>query len=92
MNELMIITRLDQAKTALTLATDDFERMRVRDQAAAVKAAAEVLRRKDLAVQASLLVNDAEREMARYNPPQPRGTPPKGRAPTPRCAGKKGQD
>ena len=69
-------SRLDAISQALAEATTDFERVRVRDTASAVAAAAEVLQRRDIQVQASLLVQDAGRALAQANPPRKGGRPP----------------
>ena len=69
--------KLDGARLALAAATTDFERVRVRDQAAALAAAAEILQRRDIQTEASILMCDAERAIAKANPP----TPPKERSP-----------
>ena len=63
--------RLDAARSALAAARDDFERLRIRDGAAAIRAAAEVLQRRDVQVAAAELVADAERAIAQANPPRP---------------------
>ena len=71
--------RLDAARTALAAATDDYQRIRIRDAAAAIKAAAEVWGAKDIALAAAELVRDAEIDLANANP-----------APTPEEAGRRG--
>lgn len=63
-----LMPQLTQASDLLVQATSDFERMRVRDAAAGVKAAASILRRRDIEVSASILIADAEREIARAHP------------------------
>ena len=65
-----IIARLDEARHALASAQNNFERVRVRDHAKALQSAAEILNRLDIQVQASLLVQDAERAIAQANPPR----------------------
>ena len=60
--------KLDAARLALTEATTDFERLRVRDHAAAVQAAASILARREIQVEASILVTEAERAIANANP------------------------
>ena len=67
-----IIERLDEARRALTVAQTDFERLRIRDQARTVEAAAKILNRRDIQVQASILVQQAERAIAKANPPMSR--------------------
>ena len=62
---------LDAGKRALAQASDDFERIRIADTAKAVQAAATILKRKDIASTASILVARAEREIAKHNPPKP---------------------
>ena len=64
-----IIVRLDEARRALTVASNDFERFRIRDQARTVEAAAKIWNRRDIQVQASVLVQEVEREIAKANPP-----------------------
>lgn len=64
--------RLDAARRELAAAGDDFQRLKIRDGAAAIRAAAEVLKRRDVQVAASELVADAERAIAQANPPMPR--------------------
>ena len=64
--------RLDTIRTALAECRDDFERIQVRDQAAALAAAACILKRKDIQVQCAELVQRAEREVAKANPPKTR--------------------
>ena len=73
---LTIPSQLDRAHTALARASTDFERLTIRDQAKAYQAAAEILNRRDIQVQASVLVQRAERAIAKANPPLPRGGPP----------------
>ena len=65
--------QLDVARAALAQASTDFERLQIRDTARAVQEAADILKRKDVQVKASLLVSDAERAIAKANPPKPRG-------------------
>lgn len=48
--------RLDEARHALTVAQNDLERLRIRDQARTVDAAAKILNRRDIQVEASVLV------------------------------------
>ena len=64
-----VVEWVDQARNALQLARDNFERVRVRDQAKAVQEAAAVLDRRDIQVEASILVQEAERAVAKANPP-----------------------
>ena len=44
-------------------------RVKIRDNAKAVEAASAILKRKDIQVQAANLVQDAERAIAKANPP-----------------------
>ena len=62
-NKLQIVTELDNARTALVNAKDDFERIQIRDQAKALEACAAVLKRKDIEVDAADLVFCAERSI-----------------------------
>ena len=66
---------LDAGCRAIAEARDDFERLLLRDSAKAVVAAAEVVKRKDVQTAASLLVAEAERAIAKANPPKPAGRP-----------------
>ena len=59
---------LDAGHRALAQATTDIERLRVRDTARAAEAAARVLRRTDVVVEASVLVQTAERAIAEAHP------------------------
>lgn len=68
-----LLVQIDCARTALAEARDDFERLRIRDAAAAVHAAAEVLGRRDVQIVAAELVADAERTIAHAHPPQKGG-------------------
>ena len=67
---LTIPLQLDRAHTALAQASTDFERLRIRDQAKAYQAAAKILGYREIQVQASVLVQDAERAVAKANPPE----------------------
>lgn len=85
----LVPARLDRARKALAAARDDFERLRIRDQARAATAAAAVLQRHDIQVSAARLIMEAERAIAFANPPIPpaerspgrggRNTAPRGR-------------
>ena len=70
MSDLAVVEWVDQARSALQVARDNFERVRIRDQAKAVQEAAAVLGRRDVQVQASVLVQEAERAIAKANPPR----------------------
>lgn len=59
-----IAAHLDAARGALAEARDQYRRVEIRDQAAALAAAAEVMRRRDIQVEFSILVADAERAIA----------------------------
>ena len=63
-----IPAKLDVAKRALAEATEDWQRINIRDYARAVAAATAILERKDIQVQAANLVQDAERAIAKANP------------------------
>ena len=75
-----LLRALDRAQRALADAQTDFERIQIRDQARAVHAAAEVLKRKDIRTQASILIARAERAVAKANPPKPPEDRGQGRA------------
>ena len=66
-----IIAQVDSIRQALSLCRTDFERLAIRDKARAVSAAAKILKRRDVQSQASWLVADAERLIAKANPPKP---------------------
>lgn len=63
-----IPAKLDVAKRALAEATEDWQRIDIRNYAAAVAAATAILKRKDIQIQAANLVQDAERAIAKANP------------------------
>lgn len=63
-----LLSFLDTASSSLESAKTDFERLCIRDTAAAVKAAALILGKRDVQVQASILIQRAEREVAKANP------------------------
>ena len=67
-----LIEKLEVAQCALAAAADDFQRIDVRDYAKAVAAGAAILRHKDIQVRASNLIMDAERAIAKANPPMSR--------------------
>ena len=64
-----IHSQFDRAHTALAQATTDLERLIIRDQAKVYQAAAEILNLCDIQVQASILVQAAERAISKANPP-----------------------
>lgn len=66
-----IPAKLDVAKRALAEATEDWQRIDIRDYARAVAAASAILERKEIQVQAANLVQDAERAIAKANPIMP---------------------
>ena len=66
-----LIIGVERAYVALRDARNDFERLIVRDKAQAIAAAAEVLKRRAIQTEASILVAAAEREIAKANPPIP---------------------
>lgn len=65
----LVPARIDGARRALAAARDDFERLRIRDDARALVAAAAILKRNDIQVSAARLVMEAERAVAAANPP-----------------------
>lgn len=65
-----LIAALERGKAALDECHTNAQRFYVRDQAKAAQAAAEVLKRRDIQTTASILVQDAERAIAKANPPQ----------------------
>lgn len=79
MNELQVVeseytipAKLDVARRALAEATEDWQRIDIRDYARAVAAASAILERRDIQAQAANLVQDAERAIAKANPPKTR--------------------
>ena len=64
--------KLDAARHALAEATEDWQRIEIKDHARAVAAAIAILERKDIQVQAANLVQDAERAIVKANPPMSR--------------------
>ena len=69
---LTIPSQLDRATRDLASVSTDFERLLIRDHAKAYQAAAEILNRRDIQVQASVLVQRAERAISKANPPKAR--------------------
>lgn len=68
-DEFRLIDRMEQAQNLLAEANDDFIRLRVRDEAAVIAAAAAVLNLSEVQVTASHLVQRAERALAFANEP-----------------------
>ena len=64
--------KLDTARRSRAEAMTDFERVRLRDEAETVEAAAAILEHKDIQIEASFLVAEAERAISRANPPRGR--------------------
>ena len=67
--EVSLIERMEQARMLLAEATDDFTRLRIRDEARAVEAAAAVLHLSEVQITASHLIQRAERAIAFANEP-----------------------
>lgn len=61
---------LDLAELALEKASTDLERLRVRDEAKALAAAAAIIKRQDIQVKFAAIVLKAERAIAKANPPK----------------------
>lgn len=76
-NNENIPAKLAVAERALAEATDDWQRIEIRDYAKAVALAAEILKHKHIQVQAANLVQDAERAIAKANQPNITGRPKK---------------
>ena len=70
-----LITRIDSAYVTLRNARSDFERMWIRKEAHAVRAAAAILERRNIQAEASILFATAERAILEANPPRPEGRP-----------------
>ena len=66
--DLTIVVGVDRARAALAEARTDFERLRIRDHAKALQEAAAILKRRDIQTEASILVCDCERAIAKANP------------------------
>ena len=56
-------------RQALAECRSDFERICLRDEARAVKAAALILGRRDIATEAAIFIAEAERVIVQANPP-----------------------
>ena len=69
-NTESVPAKLDVARRALAEATDDWERIDIRDFAKAIEAASAILDRKEIQIQSANLVQDAERAIAKANPPR----------------------
>jgi len=69
-NHQNLLAKLDVAQRALAEATDDWQRIDIRDYAKAIAVASEILNRRDIQVHAANLVQDAERAIAKANPPE----------------------
>ena len=65
-----LIANLERTTAALAECIDNAQRLYIRDHAHAAQAAAAVLKRRDIETAASLLVNEAERAIAKASPPQ----------------------
>ena len=65
-----LITRIDSAYVTLRNARNDFDRLRIRNEARAAAAAAAILKRRDIQTEATILVATAERVIAKANPPE----------------------
>ena len=63
-----IVAALERGRKALTECRDDFDRLQVRDQAAAAVAAARILERRDIQNSAQWLMLRAEKVMGEANP------------------------
>ena len=61
--------RMEAIHRELMAATDDFTRVRIRDEARAAAEAAAILGYREIQVYATVLVQDAEREIVKANPP-----------------------
>lgn len=66
-----MLAHIDNARQALQQARTDLERLEVRDGAERLKVLAQVLDRREVEVEASILINDAERAIAKANPATP---------------------
>ena len=64
---------LDRGRRDLLAAKDDLERIAIRDRFQRMRVASEIFARKDIAIVAAELVADAERAIAKANPPGPTG-------------------
>ena len=76
-NNENIPAKLAVANRALAEATEDWQRIEIRDYAKALEAAAAILKHKHIQVQAANLVQDVERAIAKANPPNITGRPKK---------------
>ena len=71
--EQSYIANLNELETRLAAANNDAGRMEVRDAARAAQVVAAATGRQELVRQFSVLVQRAERAIAKANPPRPRG-------------------
>ena len=62
-----ILENLHNVRVSLEKCSDNFERIRIRDIAKALESASEILQLTDIQVEASILVQDAERVLAKAN-------------------------
>lgn len=76
-----LMANVSTAHKALQAATNDFTRLRIRDEARAFQAAAKILNHRDIQAQASVLVADAERAIYKANSTWKKGRPAAGDAP-----------
>ena len=65
-----LVIGVERAYVALRDARNDFDRLRIRDEAQAAAAAAAILKRRDIQTEATILVATAERAIAKANPPE----------------------
>ena len=79
-----LLACVDSIRQALAECRTDFERLVLRDHAKAVQEAARILKRRDIQTQASILVCDCERAIAKANPAKPEGGPGRGIKTVPR--------
>lgn len=63
-----LLANLDRGRAALLAASEDYQRLDLRDSARKAQVAAEILNRRDISVQYSILIADAERAIAFANP------------------------
>ena len=66
--DLTIADKVENARRMLSECRTDFERIQVRDHAKAAQEAARILGIRDIQIHASILVQDAEREIHKANP------------------------
>ena len=83
-SDLTIANKVEKARRMLSECRSDFDRIQVRDHARAAQEAAKILGIKGIQVEASIIVQDAERAIHKANPAKQTGRKRKGENALPR--------